>query len=128
MTEAVVTFRLVVEREPYTIERLHVKLTGPASVGDRYAINIPAEHQFLNNLEVEGPPAQIALLRENPASPNILATVELNNAEADEAAAGTGVVTKPVLVYINLPGVRLVSEPPRVPVEVRAREAEPATP
>lgn len=127
-TEAVVNFRMVVDREPYTIERLHVKLTGPASVGDRYAITIPAEYQFLNNLEVQGPPESIARLRENPGSPNILATIELTNAEADEAAAGDGVVTKPVLLFINLPGVQLMSEPPRVPVEVRAREAEPETP
>lgn len=126
--EAVVTFRLVIEREPYTIERLFVKLTSPASVGNRYAIEVPAEYQFLAELQVQGPPAQIALLRENPGSPNILATVELTNAEADEAAVGTGVVTKPVQIYINLPGVELVSEPPRIPIEVRLRDAEPTTP
>lgn len=122
-TEATVSFRLVIDRELYSIERLHVKLTGPASVGDRYVVSIPAEHQFLNNLEVQGPPAQIALLRENAGSPNVLATIELTNAEADEAAAGDGVITKPVLVFINLPGVRLVAEPSPIPVEVRLREA-----
>lgn len=127
-TESAVTFRLLVEREPFTIDRLFVKLTGPASVGNRYAIEIPAEHQFLTGLQVQGPPDQIARLRENPGSPNILATIELTNAEVDEAAAGTGVVTKPVQIYINLPGVQLVSEPPRIPVQVRLRDAEPVDP
>ena len=127
-TEATVTFRRVIESETLTIERLHVKLVGPASLGNRYVVQIPAEHQFLSQLEVAGPPSQIALLQENLASPNILATVELTNAEADAAAAGDGTVTKPVLVLISLPGVELTSEPPRIPIEVRLRDAEAPAP
>ena len=127
-TEATVTFRRVIERETLMIERLHVKLVGPASLGNRYVVQIPAEHQFLSQLEVAGSPSQIALLRENLASPNILATVELTNAEADAAAAGDETVTKPVLVLISLPGVELTSEPPRIPIEVRLRDAEAPAP
>ncbi|MFI4859216.1 MAG: hypothetical protein ACIAXF_00905 [Phycisphaerales bacterium JB063] len=127
-TNATVTFRLVVESETFTIDRLIVKLTAPAIVGDRYVIRIAEEDLVLSNIQVQGPPAQIARLKEAGGTSNILATVDLTNAEADEAAAGSGVLTKPVLVLINLPGVRLVSEPPRIPVQVRLREAVEATP
>ncbi|MEM9416406.1 MAG: hypothetical protein AAGA29_13160 [Planctomycetota bacterium] len=122
-THAAVSFRLVVETESHNIDRLIVKLTAPAIVGDRYVIRIAEEDQVLSDIEVQGPPAQIARLKENGGSGLVLATVDLTITEADEAAAGSGVITKPVLVFINLPGVRLVSEPPRIPIEVRLREA-----
>ncbi|XAL99111.1 hypothetical protein OT109_16205 [Phycisphaeraceae bacterium D3-23] len=127
-THATVTFRLVVETESYTLDRLIVKLTAPAIVGDRYVIRIAEEDQVLSNIQVQGPPAQIAKLQDPGVTTNIFATVDLSIAEADEAAAGSGVITKPVLVLINLPGVRLVSEPPRIPVQVRLREAIEANP
>ena len=114
------------DRDTIQIDRRPILLSYPPSINERYIIELEESDRFITAFELEGPRDQIALLRADPSSKDVWASVRLSNAEADAAAANGGVISKPVDI-IAPRGVVLASDVVRVSIKVIPRET-PATP
>ena len=114
------------DRDTVKIDRRPILLSYPSSINERYIVEVEEPARFITAFELEGPRDQIALIKEDPATKTVWASVRISNEEADEAAANGGVLTKTVN-NIAPPGVVLASDVVRVKVKVTPREA-PAAP
>jgi|GEM_PF-2307268 len=114
------------DRGTITIDRRPILLSYPSSINERYTVEIDESARFMTAFTLEGPRQQIDLLRQDPASPLVWATIRLTNEEADAAAANGSELTKAVEI-IAPQGVVLTSDVVRVPIRVKARTAA-ATP
>lgn len=113
------------DRDTVQIDRRPVLLSYPPSINERYIIELDEADRFITAFELEGPREQIALLKADPASKDVWASVRLSNAEADAAATNGGVISKAVdIVAPN--GVVLTSDVVRVSIKVIPRETPPA--
>lgn len=114
------------DRDKVTIDRRPILLSYPPSINERYIIEIQDESdRFINAFELEGPREQIALIKADPSSKDVWASVRLSNEDADMAASNDGVIRKAVEI-IAPRGVVLNSEVVRVSIKVIPRQATPA--
>lgn len=110
------------------IDRRAIQLSYPPSINERYIIEIDASSSpFITAFELEGPRDQIALIKQDPTTSLVKATVWLTNDEVDKAAADGGELSKAVDI-IAPPGVVPVSVAERVTIRVRPRAVPPPTP
>ena len=114
------------DRDTVNRDRLTIQLAYPPSINKRYLVEIDEASRFLTAFELQGPREQIELIKADPTTPLVRASVWLSNEEVDKAAAEGGELTKAVEI-IAPPGVVPVSVPERVTIRVTPREA-PATP
>lgn len=113
------------DRDTMQVDRRPILLSYPPSINERYIIELEEADRFITAFELEGPREQIALLKADPVSKDVWASVRLSNAEADTAASNGGVISKAVdIVAPN--GVVLTSDVVRVSIKVIPREAPPA--
>lgn len=113
-------------RDTVQIDRRPILLSYPPSINERYIIELEEADRFITAFDLEGPRDQIALIKADPASKDVWASVRLSNAEADAAVANGGVISKPVDI-IAPRGVVLASDVVRVSIKVIPRET-PAAP
>lgn len=112
------------DRDTMQVDRRPILLSYPPSINERYIIELEEADRFITAFELEGPREQIALLKADPVSKDVWASVRLSNAEADTAASNGGVISKAVdIVAPN--GVVLTSEIVRVSIKVIPREVPP---
>ncbi|MFK7788502.1 MAG: hypothetical protein AB8C95_03270 [Phycisphaeraceae bacterium] len=109
------------DRDTVQIVRRPILLSYPPSINERYIIELEESDRFITAFELEGPRDQIALLKEDPTSKDVWASVRLSNEEADAAVANGGVISKAVDI-IAPRGVVLTSEIVRVSIKVIPRE------
>ena len=114
------------DRDTVQIDRRPILLSYPPSINERYIIELEESDRFITAFELEGPREQIALLKADPASKDVWASVRLSNEEADAAVANGGVLSKQVDI-IAPRGVVLASEVVRISIKVIPRET-PAAP
>ncbi|MEO0476430.1 MAG: hypothetical protein AAF085_10755 [Planctomycetota bacterium] len=114
------------DRDTVKIDRRTVLLSYPPSINERYIVELEESDRVITAFELEGPRDQIALLRADPASKDVWASVRLSNEEVDAAADNGGVISKAVDI-IAPRGVVLTSDVVRVSIKVTPREA-PANP
>jgi hypothetical protein len=114
------------DRDTVQIPRRPILLSYPPSINERYVVEIDEADRFITAFTLEGPREQIALLKTDPSSKDVWASVRLSNEEADAAVANGGVLSKAVDI-IAPRGVVLTSEIERVSIRVIPRES-PATP
>ncbi|MBX2851069.1 MAG: hypothetical protein KTR15_04905 [Phycisphaeraceae bacterium] len=113
------------DRDTVKIDRRPILLSYPPSINERYIIELEESDRFITAFELEGPRDQIALIKADPASKDVWASIRLSNEEADMAASNGGVLSK--AVEINTPdNVVLTSEVVRVSIKVIPRETTPA--
>lgn len=110
------------DRDTVQIDRRPILLSYPPSINERYIIELEESDRFITTFTLEGPRDQIALLKEDPASKDVWATVRFSNEEADAAVANGGVISKAVDI-IAPRGVVLSSEVVRVSIKVIPRES-----
>ena len=113
------------DRDTVQIDRRPILLSYPPSINERYIIELEETDRFITAFELEGPRDQIALLKADPASKDVWASVRLSNEEADAAVADSGLISKAVDI-IAPRGVVLSSEVVRVTIKVIPRETTPA--
>lgn len=109
------------DRDTVQIERRPILLSYPPSINERYIVEIEESDRFITAFSLEGPRDQIALLKGDPASKDVWASVRISNEEADMAASNGGVLSKAVDI-IAPRGVVLTSEVVRVSIKVIPRE------
>lgn len=109
------------DRGTVTIDRRPILLSYPSSINERYIVSIDEAARFITSFELEGPRAQIDMLKQDPSTGSVWASVRLTNEEADAAVANGGEISKQV--DIQAPdGVSLSSDVVRVTVKVAARD------
>lgn len=108
------------DRDTVKIDRRPILLSYPPSINERYIIELEESDRFITAFELEGPRDQIAMIKSDPASKEVWASVRLSNAEADAAVANGGVLSKPVEI-IAPEGVVLTSDVVRVSIKVIER-------
>ncbi len=109
------------DRDTVQIDRRPILLSYPPSINERYIIELEESDRFITTFELEGPRDQIALIKEDPASKDVWASVRFSNEEADAAVANGGVISKAVDI-IAPRGVVLTSEIVRVAIKVIPRQ------
>lgn len=109
------------DRDTVQIDRRTILLSYPPSINERYIIELEESDRFITAFELEGPRDQIALLKADPTSKDVWASVRLSNEEADAAVANDGQISKSVDI-IAPRGVVLASEIVRVSIRVIPRE------
>ena len=114
------------DRDTIQIDRRPILLSYPPSINERYIVEIEESGRFITAFELEGPRDQIALLKADPSSKDVWASVRLSNEEADAAVANGGVLSKAVDI-IAPRGVVLSSEIVRVSIKIIPR-ATPSAP
>ena len=108
------------DRDTVKIERRPILLSYPPSINERYIVEIEESDRFITAFTLEGPRGQIALLKEDPTSKDVWASVRISNEEADMAASNAGVLSKAVEI-IAPRGVVLTSEVVRVSIKIIPR-------
>lgn len=109
------------DRDTVQIDRRPILLSYPPSINERYIVEIEESDRFITAFELEGPRDQIALIKADPASKDVWASVRISNEEADAAVANGGVLSKAVDI-IAPRGVVLSTEVVRVSIKVVPRE------
>jgi len=110
------------DRDTVQIDRRPILLSYPPSINERYIIELEESDRFITTFTLEGPRDQIALLKEDPASKDVWASVRFSNEEADAAVTNGGVISKAVDIVAPR-GVVLTSEIVRVSIKVIPRES-----
>ncbi|MGB0767806.1 MAG: hypothetical protein ACPGYV_08855 [Phycisphaeraceae bacterium] len=109
------------DRDTIQIDRRPILLSYPSSINERYIVEVEEAGRFITAFELEGPREQIALLKEDPSSRAVWASVRLSNEEVDAAASNGGVITKAVDI-IAPQGVVLASDVVRATIKVTPRQ------